>query len=1053
MENALGPGNLDSIASLPVPRDLLNKLRGHLETLLPLTPEPKEVLARLGRYVEAARSPTSLLAFFDRDVTSLESLLKLLGAGDRLADRLIADPESFDLALVSGGAPAPREVLVDEMVAEMEALARCGGDLSALAELIRAVVGRERLRIAYAEFVAGAPPQQVVSELTVLAEAVIESALHFSAARMATRYGIPRTPDGSPGRIVAIGLGRLGSGELSYGCPLELMFLCDLCGPSDGAENLSGDEYFAALVREVVAIVAAHSGPGTEQATGTGLAFAVEGPLFDVSLAKRPLGDAGPPVCTVTEAERHYQSVGRTWERLLHSHSRVVAGNRELGEQFLGRIEPWVYRRFGESADREGLQTLAGKLSRHILAASDPNPAEPKPVGAESSQRDPQTEPPTGPSVRPDRASIEVRLVAGGLNDIESVVSLLRVIHGAESTPVRSLGTLEAIEGLLAEGHISATDAASLHEAFVWLTRCEHAQEVDSGTGDSDRTVAWNLGYRDRAGLPDVTAFHAALANSLRSVRPVIAGLLERSDVLAGETPIETELLLDPEPDQELASRVLRAHGMTDPVTAMIDLQRLADEPVPYLSGRKCRHHLAAIAPTLLAEISRSPTPAATLRTLAEVSDSLGGKATLWELMGTSPAAMSLLVRLCACSPYLAGILVRNPGMIDELIDSLLLDRLPSAAWLEASSIELCRGAADIRAVMQGFKNGAHLQIGVRDLLGKESLEATHASLACTAESILRRTSEAVARELSEQYGDPVTEDGTPVELVILAVGKLGAREPNYHSDLQLCFLYTADCQTRRRVGGHRTTTTAAKFFGEVARRTIDVLRDQTGGIRLFELGMPLGIQGPAPERGPAVSVETFAAHFRHGKATLTERLAICKARAISGRPETRQAIDAQVRGLLAAGEWYKGIAQQVLDLRLAMEDSAANDNLKRAKGGTVDVELATQTLQLCHAARHPDILVPGTIEALGRIADAGLVDRDLADRLQDNYRTLREVESKLRLLDTPARHEIPTDADSLKRLAFLLDRPDADQIVATCREVRAANRELFLTVIRKLSE
>jgi len=512
-------------------------------------------------------------------------------------------------------------------------------------------------------------------------------------------------------------------------------------------------------------------------------------------------------------------------------------------------------------------------------------------------------------------------------------------------------------------------------------------------------------------------------------------------------------LLLDPEPDQDLAARVLRAHGMADPVTAMVDLQRLAAEPVPYLSGRKCRHHLAAIAPTLLAEISRSPAPAATLRTLAEVSDSLGGKATLWELMGTSPAAMSLLVRLCACSPYLAGILVRNPGMIDELIDSLLLDRLPSAAWLEASSTELCRGASDIRAVMQGFKNGAHLQIGVRDLLGKESLEATHASLACTAESILRRTSEAVTRELSEQYGDPVTEDGAPVELVILAVGKLGAREPNYHSDLQLCFLYTADCQTRRRVGGHRTTTTTAKFFGEVARRTIEVLHDRTGGTRLFELGMPLGLQGPAPERGPAVSVETFAAHFRHGKATLTERLSICKARAISGRSETRRAIDAQVRGLLASGEWYKGIAQQVLDLRLAMEDSAANDNLKRAEGGTVDVELATQTLQLCHAARHPDILVPGTIEALGRIADAGLVERDLADGLRDNYRALREVESKLRLLDTPARHEIPSDSDSLKRLAFLLNLPDADQIVATCREVRAANRELFLTVIRKLSE
>lgn len=1014
MVNALDHGILDSIASLPVPPDLLNKLRIQLEKLLPGTSCPATVLGRLRRFVAAARSPTSLLAFFDRDATTLDSLLRLLGTGEWIADRLIADPESFDLIRACGGAATPREVLVDELAAELEALGRCGADQGALAALVRSVVDRERLRIAYAEFVAGVAPAAIAADLTVLAEAVIEATLQFSLVGLTRRYGWPRTPGGEPGRVSVIGLGPIGSRELGYGSPLELMFLCDLCGPTDGEENLASDDFFGLLVTAVVDLVSGTADPRRQEL----------GLLYHVSLAKRPLGEAGPLVSTVTEAVRYYQSTGRTWERLLHTESRVLAGSSTLGEQFIELIEPWVYRRYWEAADQEGLQTLTRKQARRIAAGA-----------------------PEGESCGP----LDVRQRVGGLNDIASVVRLLRLLHAGETPVVRVSGTEATLRALAAAQRLTAKQAQDLADAFTWLSRCEHCLDVDAATG-AVLNVAWNLGIRDETGQGDEAAFWQRLETSLQASREVIRLLLEEPVVGAAEMPLETELLLDPAPDPAIAERMLRSHGMTDPATALRDLQRLADEPVPYLSSRRCRHHLAAIAPRLLAEVGATPAPDETLKTLAEVSDSLGGKATLWELMGSSPAAMSLFVRLCAGSPYLAGILVRNPGMIDELIDSLVLDRLPSAAWLENSSVELCRGAADVRAVMQGFKNGAHLQIGARDLLGKETLEATHESLALTAESILRRTSEWKQHELADQYGDPVGADDTAIELVILATGKLGAREPNYHSDLQTLFLYTGEGQTRRRVGGNRTTTTTARFFDQVARQTVDAIQDASSGTRLYELGTPFAHANGLTKRGLAVSLDTFAAYFRHGQASLEERLSLCKARAISGRAETRTAVDELIRGLLISGEWYAAMAGQIRELRLAMESSAAHDNLKRAVGGTVDVELATQALQLRHARNHPEILVPGTLEALGRIADAGLIEPAIATGLRENYRVLREVESKLRLLDTPARHEIPTDAFSLERLAFLMNRSDPQEIVATCRDVRAANRQLFNTVIGKLT-
>lgn len=1056
MEEVLDSGLLGTIASMPIPADLLKKLQTRLRFLLPQTSGAQAVIVRLQRFIAATRSPTSLLAFFDRDESALETLLRLLGAGQRLADHLVADPEAFDLVRASGGGDVQRDVLIDEIVSELDALIACGGDDQSAVMLFRSVAGRERLRIAYAEFVAGAPPERISRQLTILAEAIIESALHFASTMMARQYGWPRTPAGEPGRLSVIGLGALASGELSYFSPLQAMFLCDLCGPTDGSENLAGDEFFRRLCQRVMKLVHCQVGdrdgqakggdwPGGGDLPGTVDDRPVED-LFQLLIDKRPLGADGPIVTTVTEAHRHYQLTGRTWERLTLVKSRVVAGDVSLGGRFLELIMPWVYRRYLQPADLEGLKTLMRKLIRRLDHA--------KPAVVE----------PDDPATPTDWiAATEIRSRDGGLDDIEAVVGALQLINGTDLPELRVSDTVKAIERLLVANCLTVQEAALLSEHYRLLRRCENCIQVDRPLGKFAAThpaptesidmkaVAWNLGYRDASGHGNPDEMVRVIEVACQLNRQTIRRLLADADIDHSELPAETELVLDPNPDDSLITTVFTRHGLSDPAAAMNDLQRLANEPVPFLSSRKCRHFLAAIAPQLLDEASKTPNPHHTLRTLADVSDSLGGKAVLWELMGASPAAMSLFVRLCACSPYLTGILIDNPGMIDEVVDSLNLDRLPTDSWLEGSSIELCRTALDVRSVLQSFKNGSHLQIGVRDCLGKESLESTHASLAATAEAILRRASEAILRDLANQYGDPVTPDGKPVQWVILALGKLGAKEPNYHSDLQTLYLYTDECQTRRRVGGHRTTTTTAQFYSEAAARLTALVNDSSSGSRLYELASPLQF-GSQTNRRDTLSVDALAAHFRRGQATLPQRLALCKARAISGSSATRKQVDQMVRDWITAGEWFPMMAKQIQDLRSEMEASAADDNLKRAAGGTVDVELITQTLQLCHARKCPQILVPGTLDAIQRIADAGLVGADVALALQQNYRTLREVESKLRLLNTPKRHEIPDDSASLDRLAFLMGQPDGQQIVSLCRDVRAANRRLFNNLIRDLS-
>jgi glutamate-ammonia-ligase adenylyltransferase len=245
--------------------------------------------------------------------------------------------------------------------------------------------------------------------------------------------------------------------------------------------------------------------------------------------------------------------------------------------------------------------------------------------------------------------------------------------------------------------------------------------------------------------------------------------------------------------------------------------RKTASTPLPTFSGRDRSPPAPAIAAT--------PEPDTTLVTLSRVSDSLGGKAALWELLSTNKPSLNLYVTLCAACPYLAGILTSNPGMIDELMDSLLVEHLPTLAILEEALAELCKGAEDIDPILHSFKNAQHLRVGVRDVLGKDDVRSTHAALADIAEACLKQIATREYGKLVEKFGVPTigrpSDEDLASDIVRQhwqrlrrprrrhlragrpALGAPGGREPNYHSDLDLIFLYEAGGQTVGRNRGH----------------------------------------------------------------------------------------------------------------------------------------------------------------------------------------------------------------------------------------------------------
>jgi glutamate-ammonia-ligase adenylyltransferase len=1006
-----GHSNLMRLAAAGVPLDLLSTLCEQFAAAAAKLADPDMALNNLERYLLAARSPLAAAALFERDRQALAPLLMLFNASQNLSDMLCSDPESYDLLRMTGGRAVARDVLVDELIADVRALSSEQEVMAALRRFKR----RETLRIAYGDIVKGHSVAKVTRQISYVADAVVEAALDFATRQVGEKQSKRNGRDERPPRFVVLALGKLGGRELNYSSDIDLVMLYQDANGDAGASSSDGAEYAQRLARAVIHLL-------TES---TELGFA-----YRVDMRLRPDGGQGQLCTRADQALAYYDTRGRTWERQAYIKARAIAGDIELGKVYLRTLRPWIYRRYLSLADIAGIKGLKRKIEKHAEDAGV--------------------------------AARHVKTGRGGIRDIEFVIQFLQLLNGGAVPEVRTGNTLTAIERLEHAGSLTRQERSILEDNYSFLRKVEHRLQImfDLQTHELPATdgelskLARRLGYRAVEGKTPLEAFTKDYADRTAVNRRILDHLLHDAFPADPETEPEIDLVNDPDPSPETIERVLGRYPFRDVHTAYDNLMSLAHESIPFLSTRRSRLFLAAIAPRLLAAIARAPDPDATLVSLSRVSDSLGGKAALWELCSANPPTLNLYVTLCAACPYLAGILTSNPGMIDELMDSLIVERLPDLARLQASLAELTRGAEDLEPILLSFKNAQHLRVGVRDIVGKDDVQDTHAALSDVAEACLKEIVSAESQKLIEKLGQPTIaplsendaadlaawsprpeQVGGPSELIVLALGKLGGREPNYHSDLDLVFLYEAEGSTAPSRRG--TSTSNSHFFSELGQRIIKAANQFGPHGRLYEVDprlRPTGRSGAL-----AMPLSAFVRYFQSGEGQLWERLALCKARVIVGSPTARPRAMSAVTEAIHCRPWQPANAVEIREMRQRLRESASPQNLKRAAGGTMDAEFIVQMLQLKHGRELPQVHLPGTIAALEALKKAGCLSAADAKFLASSYRFQRSVEARIRLMDSAGRHEFPDEPRELAKLAFLLGYSDSEKLV---QEVDAAWRE-----------
>ena len=993
-DSELARKNLSSIASRRITVELFQSLLSQLIALPFELSDPDRVLNNLERYFGACRSPLALAALIQRDPSTLPVLCRIFSASQYLSDLLIRDRESYDALRQTEGQPIDRLAMVKAILSETESLDHDGR----LMNTIMSIKQREYLRIAYGDLIGQQQIDSVTEQISYLADAICNATLQYAYRKLSLQLGEPLKAQGQPCRYAILALGKLGGMELNYSSDIDLVFIYESKGQTSTGRR-TNQQFFDRLAQTFTKLLT--------DTTPLGVAYRVDWRL-------RPNGKQGPMTNSEDVALQYYETRGRTWERQAFVKARAIAGNRRFGQRFLKKLSNWIYQSRWKRSDIESMKALKRQITR-------------------------QSE--------DDGQERNIKTGRGGIRDIEFTIQFLQLMHGHHSPQVRTTNTLDALDRLRSANCITQQEHARLRNNYCWLRAVEHRLQImfDLQTHTLPESskelakVALRMRYKRDAADTALGKFTKDWQNVKTDNREILDHLLEGA---FGESdqksvPPEVDLIFAIDPEEDWIQQTLKKYQFHEPLTAYRFLNELADEKNPFLSSRRCRHFFAAIVPDLLNELSETPNPDETLKQLVNVSDTIGGKGVLWELFRQNRPSMRLFTKLCSSCSYLCGILQRDPGMIDSLLDSLKLSRLPDWEFLQNELAELSRNAEDITPIVHAFKNDQHLRIGVRDIVGSDKIQETHRALSDVAEAIIQNVAAQQVDKLRKKYGNPILPNGDVCELAILALGKLGGRQPNYHSDLDVVFLYQSDGHTDRP----SNSTTNQHFFSEVGAAMIKVISNIGPLGRLYEIDCRLR---PAGKSAPlAVSFDEFAKYFDTRKAQSWERLAMCKARPIFGSAPVQKLLKHLVANAIQSQDWNRRTLSELREMRLKMQESCSPRNIKRAIGGTVDVEFLIQMLQLKHGKISPEILHSGMFEAAEKLSECHYLPRFDYLTLTESYSYLRDVESRIRLMNTAARHDLPEAPDQLAKLAFLLDEP-VNELQKKISRYRQENRRLF---------
>ncbi|MFF2222196.1 bifunctional [glutamine synthetase] adenylyltransferase/[glutamine synthetase]-adenylyl-L-tyrosine phosphorylase [Streptomyces globisporus] len=907
------------------------------------TADPDLALRGLVRIVEAGEE-SERQVLLDTLVTAKplrDRLLGVLGASEALGDHLARHPRDWQALVTYESAD------LHPGVAEFEQGLADAVDPDSL----RVSYRRCLLTLAARDVCGTTGLAQTAAELADLATATLRAALAIA------RTSAPE--DAAQCRLAVVAMGKCGGRELNYISDVDVIFVGEA---RDGVDETKAMQAATRLAAHMMRICSDTT---------------VEGTIWEVDANLRPEGRNGPLVRTLSSHLAYYQRWAKTWEFQALLKARAVAGDPELGAEYVEAVSPLVWG----AADRENFVPDVQKMRRRVV---DNIPA--------------------------DRIERELKLGPGGLRDVEFAVQLLQLVHGRSDASLHSGSTLEALRALAEGGYVGRADAAQLDEAYRFLRAMEHRIQlyrlrrthlVPEDEADL-RRLGRSLGMRTDpvAELNKAWKRHASVVRRLHEkifYRPLL-------DAVAQLAPGESRL------SAKAAAIRLEALGYADPAAALRHLEALSSGVTRKAAIQR------TLLPVLLGWFADSADPDAGLLGFRKVSDALGKTPWYLRLLRDEGAAAENLARVLSAGRFAPDLLMRAPEAVAILGDPEGLTPR-TREHLEQEVLAAVGRAGDAEsavAVVRGVRRRELFRTTAADLIGSYGTEDSpaeqdHGALVDRVGSAVTDLNAAtiagaLRAAVREQWGDTL-----PTRFAVIGMGRFGGHELSYGSDADVLFVH------RPREG------VSDEEAGRAANAVVSEMR------RLLQLPTadpPLLIDAdlrPEGRTGPMVrTLKSYGAYYRRWS-LVWESQALLRAEHMAGDDELGRAFVELVDPLRYPMEGLgEDAVREIRRLKARMESErmprGADPTLhaKLGRGGLSDVEWTVQLIQMQHGWAEPGLRTTRTREALAAACAADLIPAEDAQTLDEAWVLAARVRNAVMLVRGRPGDTFPSDPREL---------------------------------------
>lgn len=747
---------------------------------------------------------------------------------------------------------------------------------------------RYLLRIALREIAMLASTEESMASWSSCADVILLYTLHYCSQQLIPRYGQPRNEKGELVELYTLAMGKLGGNELNFSSDIDLIFAFSGAGYTDGQEPIANQHYFTKVVQQAIQLLQT---------------ITEDGFVFRVDLRLRPNGDSGPLVYTLAAMETYYQEQGRDWERYAMVKARPIRLDNTIEPWFQRLIIPFVYRRYVDFSVIESLRGMKAMIEREV-------------------QLNPMLD--------------DIKRGRGGIREIEFIIQCFQLIRGGRLPSLRHTNAKEALTALKKEGLLAHTDA--LQKAYLFLRKLENAIQLQN----DQQTHSLPTDPIKQAQLvcllnePNWERLINQLQQYQRIVGHSFHAVLSKEHVYQDEKRLLANQLISlwqGHIESTMAVNLLASLNFKEAQRCYQMLQAFRMSARCRRLSQAARIRLDHLMVLLLSELMHVEKTDSVLLQALRLLENIVGRSAYLALLTENVVVVKELLHWFAHSPFITSLLVSQPFLLEVLLDqqqSWAPQSLPPLKKLLQQKLSHCHEVELQEDMLRQFKLTNWLLAARAELYGHYDAVRIGQFLADVAEAIIHTVVDMAYQQLADRYPEI---NRIKSQFALLAYGKLGSREINYDSDMDLVFLHNASPEDENLV-----TRLTQKILHMLTTRS------QTGFLYWVDTRLR-----PSGSAGLLVSHLDAFTDYQRSRAWTWEHQALLRARVVVGSQKIKRTFYQLKKDIVLKPRDKKQLSNEIKTMRLKIEQHADSNPIKHDPGGLLDLEFLTQFLVLAY--------------------------------------------------------------------------------------------------------